>query len=194
MHHPIAIAFAASLFAASAVQAATLEQTVHFPGAKASELFDLDMSGEGQQSITGLPATYSNAAGEPVAKASVGDTLAAFCFTPEMCGLSARVVSVGENEGAQTVVMSWWNFGWVSAIDESDYSVPQRGAPDSTLVLTFRDTLAGAQVELVQVNVPDYKVRIPNPDGSEEVGPLSSIVNTHWNTLYWDGIRRLTGN
>ena len=58
-------------------------------------------------------------------------------------------------------------------------------------MLTFSDTLNGAQIELVQVNVPDYKVRIPSPDGSEEVGPLSHIVNTHWNTLYWDGFRRI---
>jgi hypothetical protein len=188
------IAVAASLLAASAVQAATLEQTVHFPGAKASELFDLYMTGEGQQDITGLPASFTNAAGEPIAKASVGDTLAAFCFKPEMCGLSATVIGVQESPGVYTVAMDWWNFGWVSAIDEADYSVAQRGAPDSTLVLTFRDTLAGAQIELVQVNVPDYKVRIPNPDGSQEVGALSAIVNTHWNTLYWDGIRRLTAN
>jgi hypothetical protein len=152
------------------------------------------MTGDGQESITGLPATYTNAAGEPVDEASVGDQLVAFCFSPEMCGLSATVVSVQENPGTYTVAMDWWNFGWVSAIDETDYSVPQRGAPDSNLVVTFRDTLAGAQIELVQVNVPDYKVRIPNPDGSEEIGPLSTIVNTHWNTLYWDGIRRLTSN
>lgn len=42
-----------------------------------------------------------------------------------------------------------------------------------------------------QANVPDYRVAIPAPDGSEETGPLSRIVNTHWNTLYWDSIRKL---
>ncbi len=65
-----------------------------------------------------------------------------------------------------------------------------RGA-DGVLIITFRDTLRGAQIELVQANVPDYPVVIPNPDGTEENGPLSTIVNTHWNTLYWDKLRAL---
>jgi hypothetical protein len=178
------------LLAASIASAATLSQTVHFPGGKAADLFCLYMTGAGQERITGLPAQYLNAKGEPVERGSVGDTLQAFCFEPGKCGLDAKVVAVDESPGAYTVVMSWWNFGWVSAVDPADYTVEQRGAPASTLVLTFRDTLAGAQVELVQVNVPDYKVVIPNPDGSKETGPLSRIVNTHWNTLYWDGVRR----
>lgn len=42
---------------------------------------------------------------------------------------------------------------------------------DSTVTLTFRANDSGAEVELVQVNVPDQLLR---------------EVNTHWNTLYWD--------
>jgi hypothetical protein len=150
------------------------------------------MSADGQQAITGLPAKYLDADGDTTDDPGVGDRLLAFCFEPDMCALDAQVLAVQESPGENAVVMSWWNFGWVSAVDAADYTVDQRGAPDSTLVLTFRDRPAGAEIELVQVNVPDYKVRIPNPDGSEEIGPLSQIVNTHWNTLYWDGVRRLS--
>lgn len=183
----------AGLTLASAASAATLSQTALVPGADAGELFGLYMTADGQQEITGFPARYVNAAGEPVETAGVGDQLAAFCFTEDQCGLAARVLDVQEAPGVHTVVMSWWNFGWVSAVDKADLA-GQRGAPDSTLILTFRDVPTGTQIELVQANVPDYKVLIPSPDGSEEVGPLSRIVNTHWNTLYWDKMRGLGMN
>jgi len=188
----IVVSFAAILLAASATHAATLQQTAHFTGATASGLFELYMTGDGQQQITGLPARYLDADGNVVARASVGDSLEAFCFEPDRCGLAARILDIAEHAGRHTVVMSWWNFGWASAAEVADYTVEGRGAPDSTLVLTFADTPAGAEIRLVQANVPDYKVVIPNPDGSTETGPLSQIVNTHWNTLYWDGVRRLT--
>ncbi len=184
---------AAALLLCPAAGAATLQQTVHFSGATASELADLYLTGEGQQQITGLSARYLDADGTIVERGSVGDRLQAFCVEPDKCLLDARVIDMAESDGHYTVVMSWWNFGWVSAVDSADYSVEGRGAPDSTLVLTFRDTAGGAEIQLVQVNVPDYRVVIPSPDGTEETGPLSTIVNTHWNTLYWDGVRRLTG-
>lgn len=175
----------------TAATAATLSQTPHFTGASAAGLFELFVTGEGQQRITGLPAHFVDSEGAETDRAAAGDTLMAFCFQPDQCGLQARVLDVQDQDGQQSIVMSWWNFGWASASDPASYSLANRGAPDSVLVLTFRDTAAGAQIELVQVNVPDYQVVIPNPDGTQEIGPLSAIVNTHWNTLYWDGVRRV---
>ncbi|QMU56786.1 MAG: hypothetical protein GKR98_00340 [Boseongicola sp.] len=171
--------------------AANLSQTAHYPGAGADALFNLYASSAGHQQITGLPASYRNANGEDVDQAVVGGDLMAFCFQPGQCGLNARVLDISNAPGQHTMTMSWWNFGWVSAVDPADLAIEGRGSPDSILVVTFSDTHTGAQIELVQVNVPDYKVNIPNPDGSVETGPLSQIVNTHWNTLYWDGFRRL---
>ncbi len=195
MLRPIITAIAiATAFAATGAQAATLSQTQHFAGASAQSLFDLYMTASGQEAITGLPASYLTVDGEPVERGEVGDQLLAFCFQPEQCGLHARVLDMEAGDGVYTVVMAWWNFGWVSAADPAVYTVDQRGALDSTLVLTFRDTSTGAQIELVQVNVPDYAVSIPSPDGTVEEGPLSQIVNTHWNTLYWDGVRRQIAN
>lgn len=195
MLRPIVTAIAiATACAATGGQAATLSQTQHFVDASAESLFDLYMTASGQEAITGLPASYLTVDGEPVERGDVGDQLLAFCFQPEQCGLHARVLDMEAGDGVYTVVMAWWNFGWVSAADPAVYTVDQRGAPDSTLVLTFRDTPTGAQIELVQVNVPDYAVSIPSPDGTVEEGPLSQIVNTHWNTLYWDGVRRQIAN
>ncbi len=171
--------------------AANLEQTVHFNGADAGALFELYTTTAGHSQITGLPAQYKSESGEAADAAQVGGTLDAFCFEPGKCGLSGRVLDVANSDGVHTITMSWWNFGWVSAVDPLDLTVEGRGAPDSIAVVTFRDTLRGAQVELVQVNVPDYKVSIPNPDQTVEQGALSAIVNTHWNTLYWDNIRRI---
>lgn len=170
--------------------AATLSQTIHFPGASADGLFELYATSEGHKAVTGLPASYKSPTGAPSDRAEIGGSLDAFCFNPDMCALNARVLDMSNGKGVHSITMAWWNFGWVSAIDPADLTVEGRGAPDSTLVLTFRDTLRGAQIELVQVNVPDFKVRIPNPDKTEEIGPLSTIVNTHWNLLYWDGFRR----
>ena len=170
--------------------AATLSQTVHFPGTSADALFDLYATSEGHKAVTGLPASYKAPGGNPADRAEIGGTLDAFCFKPDMCALNARVLDISNAEGVHSITMAWWNFGWASAIDPADLTVEGRGAPDSTLVLTFRDTLRGAQIEMVHVNVPDFKVRIPNPDQTEEIGPLSTIVNTHWNLLYWDGFRR----
>ncbi len=181
----------AGLFMLGAVaQAATLNQTIHFPGASADGLFELYATSKGHKAVTGLPASYKTPAGAPSKRAEIGGSLDAFCFESDQCALKARILDMSSGKGVHSITMAWWNFGWVSAIDPADLTVEGRGAPDSTLVLTFRDTLRGAQIELVHVNVPDFKVRIPNPDNTEEIGPLSTIVNTHWNTLYWDGFRR----
>ena len=76
------------------------------------------------------------------------------------------------------IVLSWRNKAWDCAIDSGDV-----GDIPSTVVLTFRDNFADAEIGLNQVNVPDYKVKIPD---TGEVGPLSQIVNTHWSLLYWE--------
>ena len=181
----------ALIYGVTAASAATLNQTPHFAGVSARALFEMFITGEGHQRITGLSARYVTAGGDETARGAAGDTLMAFCRQPDQCGLSAHILDVQEHDGHYGIVMLWWNFGWVSAIDAAVYTLADRGAPDSVLVLTFRDTSSGAQIELVQANVPDYAVVIPNPDGSQETGPLSAIVNTHWNTLYWDGVRRV---
>jgi hypothetical protein len=80
------------------------------------------------------------------------------------------------------IVLTWKNMVWNFALDPSEVT-----DLDSTVVLTFRKNLAGAEIQLVQANVPDYKVSVPE---TGEIGSLSSIVNTHWSLLYWEPMRR----
>jgi hypothetical protein len=78
------------------------------------------------------------------------------------------------------IVLSWKNLAWRQAVVPADATdVP------STVTLMFSKNGAGAQIEMVQANVPDYLVKLP--DGDQ--GPLSVLVNTHWNLVYWDAWR-----
>ena len=101
----LAAAVALSL-GASAASAATLSQTIHFPGASAEQLYRLYLSADGQEQITGFPARYVGADSAAVDTPQVGDSLAGFCFAPDQCGLSARILNLSESEGAYGVTMA----------------------------------------------------------------------------------------
>jgi hypothetical protein len=118
-----------------------------------------------------------------VASVKEGDELRAFGFTgPDRqteFSLTAKILQLVPEK---VIVLTWKNMVWNFALDPSEVT-----DLDSTVVLTFRKNIAGAEIQLVQVNVPDYKVHIPE---TGEVGSLSSIVNTHWNILYWEPMTR----
>jgi len=63
-------------------------------------------------------------------------------------------------------------------------------ALESTLILTFKNNFAGAEIQMVHVNVPDYEVYIPETGEAE---PLTTIVNTHWGLQYWEPMKRYFG-
>lgn len=178
--------------------AGTISQTIHFandpdsPQVTPRLLYEAYLNASSHQKITGLPVKIFSDDQKMKPVAAVGDRMDAFCFSEDNCGLQLKILELQEGKDAQaphSIVLSWWNFGWLQAVDKSDLQGP-KGSAESIVILTFKSTLSGAQIELTQVNVPDYKVTIPNPDGSVETGPLSQIVNTHWNTLYWDAYRR----
>ncbi|HET6149233.1 MAG TPA: hypothetical protein VFH68_16970 [Polyangia bacterium] len=102
----------------------------------------------------------------------------------------------------EQLVLVWKNIAWRLAIDPREVTP----AP-SIVVLGFHRNLAGAEIRLVQVEVPDYRVRLPliidelgdieraeraaqhlAPGG--EVGPLREIVNTHWSLVYWEPMKQ----
>ena len=174
-----------------------ISQTVHFSNPEGKSeltpklLMDQYLSAESHAKITGFQVKITDINGRQKKMAKEGDLIQAFCFEENQCALRSKVLSIQEGITAKdlhVIVLSWWNFGWLQAADKNDLNGPM-GNVESTLVLTFRDTKDGAQIELNQINVPNYKVQIPSPDGSIETGPLSEIVNTHWNTLYWDNFR-----
>ena len=161
-----------------------LAQTAHFPGVSPETLYHAYLSSSEHSAMTagGRPASFFRPGDGEVTRGKEGDELRAFGFTgPDgqiQFALSAKILQLVPE---RLIVLTWKTFVWNFALDPDEVT-----DLDSTVVLTFQKTIAGAEIQLVQVNVPDYKVSVPD---TGEVGPLSSIVNTHWNLLYWEPMR-----
>jgi uncharacterized protein YndB with AHSA1/START domain len=116
----------------------------------------------------------------------VGDELHAFGVSgPDgqlRYSLFAQILALVPN---RQIVLSWKNKAWGDAIDPSDGDDLA-----SIVVLTFADNFLGAEIGLVQVGVPNYKIRLVE---TGEAGPASEIVNRHWSVLYWDPMRNYFG-
>jgi hypothetical protein len=162
-----------------------IAQTAHFPGVSPETLYNAYLSAKDHSAMIAgsLGAVYLRPGEGAVAQGKVGDILRAFAAPgPDgetQYSVNARIL---ELVPGRLIVMAWKNRVWNEALDPSEVT-----DLDSTLVLTFKKNLAGAEIQLVQANVPDYKVRIAE---AGEEGPLSAIVNTHWNLLYWEPMRK----
>ena len=161
-----------------------IAQTIQFMGVHPDKLYNAYLSTTEHAAMTagGLRATFSRSPGDEVMHGEVGDVLHAFgALGPDgemQYSLAARIVALVPGK---LIVMAWRNKAWTLALDPSEIT-----DLDSIVVLMFKENFAGAEIQLVQANVPDYKVRIPE---TGEIGPLSSIVNTHWSILYWEPMR-----
>ena len=161
-----------------------IAQTAHFPGVSPETLYHAYLSSSEHSAMTAgsRPATFFRHGEGKIAHGREEDELRAFGFTgPDgqtQFALNAKILQLVPGE---LIILTWKNFAWNFALDPGEVT-----ELDSTVILTFRKTIAGAEIQLVQVNVPDYKVSLPD---TGEVGPLSSIVNTHWNLLYWEPMR-----
>lgn len=162
-----------------------IAQTVQFMACRAAQLYDAYLGSAEHSVMTGgvQAATFHRSSRGDVARGEVGDELRAFGVAgPDgKIGYSLHATILQLIPG-KVIVMSWRNKAWDLALDPRSVT----GLP-STVVLTFRDNFAGAEIGLAQVNVPNYMVRIPE---TGEVGPLSEIVNTHWSLLYWEPMRQ----
>jgi uncharacterized protein YndB with AHSA1/START domain len=161
-----------------------IAQTVQFTGISPETLYTAYLSSREHSAMTAgsRPACYFRPEVGEVAHGQEGDELRAFGEAdpdgqPHF-SLHARIVQLVPG---RLIVLAWKNMVWNYALDTSEIT-----DLDSTVVLTFKQNLAGAEIQLVQANVPDYKVRVPE---TGEIGALSSIVNTHWNLLYWEPMR-----
>jgi uncharacterized protein YndB with AHSA1/START domain len=161
-------------------------QTAQFMGATAAQLYKAYLSSaeHARMTVNGtLAATFHRPTEGDVATGRAGDELRAFGM-PGSDGqldysLHAKILELVPN---RLIVLSWKNKVWDLALDADD-----RTELASTVILTFADNFAGAEIRLSQVNVPNYKVKVPD---TVEVGPLSEIVNAHWTLLYWEPMRR----
>jgi hypothetical protein len=83
------------------------------------------------------------------------------------------------------IVQRWKNIPWTLATNPALIT-----DLESTLVLTFKKTAFGAEIQMVHVNVPDYEVHIVQ---TGETAPLNTIVGTHWGLQYWEPMKKYFG-
>jgi len=166
-----------------------LSQTIQFNGASAEVLYRAYLSSAQHAAMT-LDGTYAaiyRRRGDDVDTGTVGDELWAIGPTADngnvQYSVSARVLELVPD---RLIVLSWKNKAWDLAVEPSEVTdLP------STLVLTFTGNFMSAEIRLSQTNIPSYQVRIPE---TGEIGPLSEIVDRHWNILYWDPMRQYFAN
>ena len=60
----------------------------------------------------------------------------------------------------------------------------------STLVLRFKATAFGSEIQMAHINVPDYEVFI---EQTGEKDTLGKIINTHWGLQYWEPMQKYFG-
>ena len=166
-----------------------LSQTIQFNGASAEALYRAYLSSAQHAAMTvdGTYAATYRRGGNDVDTGAVGDELRAIGPATDdgnvQYSVSARVLELVPD---RLIVLSWKNKAWDLAVDPGEVTdLP------STLVLTFTGNFMGAEIHLSQTNIPSYKVRIPE---TGEIGPLSEIVDRHWNILYWDPMRQYFAN
>ena len=166
-----------------------LSQTIQFNGASAEVLYRAYLSSAQHAAMTvdGTYAATYRQRGDDVDTGAVGDELWVVGPAAEdgnvQYSVSARVLELVPD---LLIVLSWKNKAWDLAVEPSEVTdLP------STLVLTFTGNFMGAEIHLSQTNIPNYRVQIPE---TGEVGPLSEIVDRHWNILYWDPMRRYFAN
>lgn len=161
-----------------------IAQTIQFTGMSPETLYAAYLSSREHSAMTagGRPAFFFRPEIGQVAHGQEGDELRAFGDTgPDgqlHFSLHARILQLTPGT---LIVLTWKNKVWNCALDPGEIT-----DLDSTVVLTFKKNLTGAEIQLVQVNVPNYKVKVPE---TGEIGVLSSIVNTHWSLLYWEPMR-----
>ena len=138
-------------------------------------------SGEG----TALTTWHRRGVGD-VANGEVGDELRCWGFKDkdgnQTYNLKATTLSLVPGK---LIVQRWKNIPFTLATNPEQVT-----DMESTLVLTFKKTAFGAEIQMVHVNVPDYEVYI---DQTGEKAPLSTIVNTHWGLQYWEPMKKYFG-
>jgi uncharacterized protein YndB with AHSA1/START domain len=181
MHIP-SRAFAALALAvawAAPAAAGTIQQTIQFPGIEPRAVYDAYLSSRGHSDMTGFPASwYRPSTKKAVAVGQEGDELQAF-GTKGQDGkmkylLGGKILKLVPGK---EIVMSWRPSAW----DEQ----PKSGTDlECILILTLKKNFAGTELQLVQVDIPEYvDADEKNQDG--EVSTETAAVNTHWYFRYW---------
>jgi uncharacterized protein YndB with AHSA1/START domain len=161
-------------------------QTNQFPTVSPELLYNAYLSSKEHGKMTSKGDTmvvYFRPGQGEVPVGTVGDELRAWGFKDQdgniRYTLTATILSLVPG---RLIVMRWKNLPWNLATNPALIT-----DLESTLVLTFRKTAFGSEIQMVHVNVPDYEVRIPD---TGETASLESIVNTHWGLQYWEPMKK----
>jgi uncharacterized protein YndB with AHSA1/START domain len=166
------------------VSAGNVIQTAEFSGLTPAMLYNAYLSSAEHSAMTGYPAAYYR----PVVKTEVavgqeGDELRGF-GVPGTDGklkylIGGRILRLIPNH---EIVMTWKANAWDDGVKPAEQ--PEL---ESVLILTFRKTFAGAEIQLVQVNVPDIGTTDPE---SSELTTETTTVNTNWYYRYWQPMQK----
>ena len=176
----IASFFVCTMLWSTAASAGNVIQSAEFPGLTPQRLYDAYLSSKDHAGMTGFPATYYRPSSKAeVATGQEGDELHAF----GMAGADGKLRYLIQGRilrliPGHVIVMSWRALTW---------NLPEDApVPESELVLTFRKTPQGAEIRLVQVNVPDLSGGSAAGDGDTE----PDAVNTNWYYRYWEPMHK----
>ncbi|MDP4263369.1 MAG: SRPBCC domain-containing protein [Bacteroidota bacterium] len=164
-------------------------QTNQFVGVSPETLYHayLNATEHGKMTTSGVEATsYYRPGTGNVEVGEAGDELRAWSFKDEngtiRHNLRATILSLVPGK---LIVQRWKNIPWTLATNPGLVT-----DLESTLVLTFKKTAFGAEIQMVHVNVPDYEVYIKE---TGEIAPLYTIVGTHWGLQYWEPMKKYFG-
>ncbi|MBS1600190.1 MAG: hypothetical protein JST75_18325 [Bacteroidetes bacterium] len=168
-----------------------LIQTIQFPGVSAEKLYNayLNSTEHGKMTTSGEGAdktTYYRPRVGNVANAQLGDELRCWGFQDEkgnqVYNLKATILEMVPNK---LIVQTWKNLPFTLATNKDLVTdLP------STLVLKFRTTAFGSEIQMAHINVPDYEVFI---EMTGERDALGNIINTHWGLQYWEPMQKYFG-
>ncbi|HSC48541.1 MAG TPA: SRPBCC domain-containing protein [Gammaproteobacteria bacterium] len=182
-NHRLATLIALAGFAWCGSSAAgTIQQTIQFPGVAPEAIYQAYMSSQGHAAMTGFPATfYRPSTHAEVAVGQEGDELRAFRLTgPDGKPTYFITGTILKLVPGKEIVTSWRATAW----DQG----PKPG--DGTdlaciLVLTLRPMQGGTELQLVQVNIPDFPDVAASDAASAGVVSETAAVNSHWYFRYW---------
>jgi len=181
MQRPAALLlFCLGLAWALPAAAGTLDQTIQFPGVEPQAVYDAYLTAKSHAAMTGFPAAfYRPSTKTEVAMAGEGDEFRGF-GVPGKDGklqylIGGRILHLVPG---REIVMTWRAAMW------DEHAQPGETTPDCILILTLKKSYGGTELQLVQVNVPEY----PGLDASAASGQYvseASAVNTNWYFRYW---------
>lgn len=175
-----ALLSAVGLVWAATAGAGTIQQTIQFPGVAPEAVYAAYMSSKQHGAMTGFPATYYRpATKQEVEVGQEGDEFRGFGVTGKdgkfQYLIGGRVLHLVPG---REIVMTWHAAMW------DGHGKSGETAPDCILVLTLKPSYGGTELQLVQVDIPEF----PGMDvaaAANEYTSETSAVNTNWYFRYW---------